>query len=158
MFIGNETYLERLHERHRALVLDEPALREQLAHLLVVDLVVLGRVRVPDRLHALLLPLRERGRDVDAHRARPLRVVRRLALLALVHLLEQAELSVAHGLDGAPHVLRGVEDRLICRSRLGPTRELYGIRLVENSGPNMFREVRCDGADDKSGDADPPVY
>ena len=123
MFIGNETYLERLHERHRALVLDQAALREELAHLRVVDLVVLGRVRILDNLHARLLPLRERGRDVDAHRARPLRVVRRLALLALVHLLEQSQLRITHGLDRPAHVHGGVDNRLVDGYRwLGPKR------------------------------------
>ena len=106
-------HLEQLHERHRALILDHPALHQQRAYLCVVDARRLGRPRRLYGLHARVLPLGEARRDVDAQRARLLRVERwrfRRFLAAaaaplggggggLSELLEQRQFRVAHVLD-----------------------------------------------------------
>ena len=112
-------HLEQLHERHRALILDQPTLRQRRAHLGVVHP---GRLGIPSRLdglHARVLPLREARRDVHADRAGLLGVERRRAALvglSLSELLEERQLRVAHGLDQRAHVsarvYRGEVDRL----------------------------------------------
>ena len=148
-----------MHEWHHALILDQPSLRQDRPHAHVVHRVLSLRIRLPDRLHADLLPLREPRRHVHPDALGRLGVERRavgFALFSLLELLEQGRLRVADRLERAAHVCAGFDEGAVgCASWVGPACELNRLRLVQELGPHVLGGVGGKGGHEQGRGADP---
>ena len=152
-------HLERLHERHRAFILDQPILRQDCPHAHVVHPIPRLRIRLLDRLHARLLPLGEPRRDVHPHALGRLGVKRRavrFALFVLLELLEQRRLRIADHLERTAHVGARFDQRAVGGTAgVGPASELDRLGFLQECRPDVFGRVRGNRGHEQGRGTDP---